>query len=144
MACSHVDLTGYPAVAWRKATSARVVGRSWVRRCVCTRGPAECLAVWVGESLSAGAFLWCVGGGCVIGAGSKVVRGLATCRAIGSCGGLKLIFHRRGAFVSRVPLRMVAPAESVIMSVFAVKRAVQPASHSVPMLTRLCVRPGTM
>ena len=43
-----------------------------------------------------------------------------------------MIFHRLGACVSRVPRRMVVPAESVTVSVFAVKRAVQPALHSVP------------
>ena len=45
-----------------------------------------------------------------------------------------MIFHRRGASVSRVPLRMVVPAESVTVSVLAVNRAVHPASQSVPML----------
>ena len=55
-----------------------------------------------------------------------------------------MICHRRGAFVSRVPLRMMVPAGSVTVSVLVVKRAVQPASQSVPMLIRLWVRPGTM
>lgn len=43
-----------------------------------------------------------------------------------------------------MPLRMVVPSGSVTVSVLAVNRAVHPASQSVPMLMRLCVRPGTM
>ena len=59
-------------------------------------------------------------------------------------GGVKLTLQRRGPYVSRVPLRITVPAVSVMVRVWAVKRAVHPASHSFPMLRRLWVSPGTM
>ena len=39
---------------------------------------------------------------------------------------------------------MTVSTGSVMVRESTVKRAVQPASHSVPMLMRLCVSPGTM
>jgi len=76
--------------------------------------------------------------------GVQAVGGRATCRGMGLSGGAKSICQSRGALGPRVPLRMLVPSGSVTVSVLAVNRAVHPASHSVPMLMRLCVRPGTM
>ena len=93
---------------------------------------------------SVGAFLLCVGGGCVVVVVAKGVRGLAMWSASECCGGDKLICHRHGACLSWVPLRMTVSNGSVMVRVLAMKRAVQPTSHSVPMLMRLCVSPRTM
>ena len=63
-----------------------------------------------------------------------------------ACGdrcGVMSIFHRRGPVVSHVPRRMGMPWASVIVRPVFVKVAVQSASHSLPMLMRLLVKPGT-
>ncbi len=52
--------------------------------------------------------------------------------------------HRRGPVVLRVPWSAGVPLAFVMVRPVLVKVAVHPALHSLPMLMRLSVNPGTM
>ena len=73
IAASHVDLTGYPAVAWRYATSAGVLGRSYDRAIfvvvaeVCDRDSFVVIAEGCGSGrVDSDCFVGsvCIGAGC--------------------------------------------------------------------------------
>jgi hypothetical protein len=66
-------------------------------------------------------------------------------RAFGIGWGVMSMVHRRGPVVLHLPRRMVVMWwASVTVRLVFVKVAVQSTSHSLPMLMRLFVKPGTM
>lgn len=128
IAASHVDLTGYPAVACRYAMRCGTLGRSYARACAVVRVGCCCVAVgmFVGGSACAirgggeGGVLVTRPMGLLLSLSSSIGmmfgRGVTCAVTICAWGGAALgvmsMRHSRAPVVSREPLRMSAPVLS--------------------------------